>query len=75
LETPALKIFKEADPKEDKLLNRIAHRDIVELDAKGKPTKKIIVKEDEYITKETAKKIAKIYAPLKALVPVKPFFS
>jgi hypothetical protein len=43
------------------LVNRIAHRDIHELDAKGNPTKKIIVKEDNYITKEAAEIIEKIY--------------
>lgn len=74
LETPALKILKEVEPKEDKLLNRISHRDIFELDAKGKPTKKLIVKEDQYIDKDIAKKIAKMYGPLKTMIAVKPFF-
>jgi len=34
LETPALKIFREVAAKKDSLENRIAHRDIFELDAK-----------------------------------------
>jgi hypothetical protein len=34
LETPALKILREVEPKKKKLLNRVVHRDIFELDAK-----------------------------------------
>jgi hypothetical protein len=34
LETPALKIFREVAPKKELLQNRIAHRDVFELDAK-----------------------------------------
>jgi len=64
LETPALKIYNEAQPKKEFLMNRIAHRDVVELDAKGKPTKKIIVKEDNYIDEKTAAIIEKQYGKL-----------
>ena len=49
LETPALKIHREVEAKKDKLLNRISHRDIPQLDAKGKELKTILVKEDHYI--------------------------
>jgi hypothetical protein len=49
LETPALKIHREVEAKKEKLINRIAHRDIPQLDAKGNPLKTILVKEDAYI--------------------------
>lgn len=75
LQTPALKIHQEAEPKAEILENRIAHRDIVELDIKGNPTKKIITKEDAYITPEQAKKIEKMYGKSKTLIRVKPYFS
>ncbi|HCY20694.1 TPA: hypothetical protein DIC40_02360 [Patescibacteria group bacterium] len=75
LETPALKIHREALPKKESLINRIAHRDIFELDAKGKPTKKIIVKEDSYIDDKTALIIEKQYGKLGKSVAVKPYFT
>jgi len=75
LETPALKVMKEVDAKVDVLVNRIANRNIYELDAKSKPTKKIIVKEDSYITEFDAKKIEKQYGKIKAKIEVKPYFS
>jgi hypothetical protein len=37
------------EAKKDKLINRIAHRDIVQLDAKGKELKTVLIKEDHYI--------------------------
>jgi len=50
--------------KRDVLINRIAHRDINELDAKGKQLKKTIVKEDHYIDEKAAKEIEKMYGKL-----------
>ncbi|GHW02613.1 DNA-directed RNA polymerase subunit beta [candidate division SR1 bacterium] len=73
LETPALKVFRTVDAKRDQLINRIADRDIFELDSKGKETKKLIVAEDEYITSSAATQIEKMY-PKKA-INVKPFFT
>jgi hypothetical protein len=64
LETPALKIHREVPAKKSELVNRIAHRDIHELDAKGKQLKKIIVKEDKYIDEKAAKTIEKMYGKL-----------
>ena len=75
LETPALKIFREAEPTVEKLVGRIAHRDIPELDSKGNPTKKIIIKENEIISKKTAEDIVKFYAKLKKPIAVKPYFT
>jgi len=75
LETPALKINREVTPKQELLINRIAHRDIYELDAKGKQLKKIIVKEDHYIDEKTAKEIEKMYGKLGTTITVKPFFT
>jgi len=75
LETPALKIHREVAPKKDELINRIAHRDICELDAKGKQLKKIIVKEDHYIDEKSAKIIEKMYGKLGTMISVKPFFT
>ena len=75
LETPALKILREVEPKVASLVNRIAHRDIFELDAKGNPTKKVIVKEDHYIDEATAKTIEKIYGKLGKSIHVKPHFT
>jgi len=64
LETPALKITREVLAKKDLLINRIAHRDIHDLDAKGKELKKVIVKEDSYIDEKSAKEIEGIYGKL-----------
>lgn len=64
METPALKIHREVLAKKDELIHRIAHRDIYELDAKGKQLKGIIVKEDRYIDEKSAKIIEKMYGKL-----------
>jgi len=74
LETPALKILREVEPKKKKLLNRVIHRDIFELDAKWNPTKKIIAKEWEYIDEDAADKIEKFYWKYNKFVQVKSFF-
>ena len=73
LETPAYKVSKEVVAKKEKLINRIADRNIYELDAKGKSTKKIIVKEDSFIDEKSAEKIEKVYGKTKSTVKVKPF--
>jgi hypothetical protein len=64
LETPAFKIHREVVAQKDLLINRIAHRDIFQLDKNGKPTKTIIVKEDSYIDEKSAKEIEKNYLKL-----------
>lgn len=74
LETPALKIHREVIAKRELLINRIAHRDICELDSKWKILKKIIVKEDHYIDDKLAKEIEKNYWKLWKTISVKPFF-
>jgi len=74
LETPALKLFKDVNPNKLDLVWRIAHRDIFELDAKGKATKKLIVKEDSYIDEKSAVIIEKQYKKFKWKINVKPFF-
>ncbi len=73
LETPAFKVSKEVDAKQSKLINRIADRDIFELNSKWETTSKVIVKEDKYIDKKSAEKIEKMYSKTKAMVKVKPF--
>ena len=75
METPALKIHREVPAKKESLVNRIAHRDIHELDAKGKQLKRVIVKEDHYIDEKSAKEIEKIYGKLGTTIAVKPFFT
>ncbi len=75
LETPALKIHREVPPKKEMLVNRIAHRNIYALDAKGKQLKTIIVKEDHYIDEKAAKEIEKMYGKLGSMITVKPFFT
>lgn len=75
LETPALKIFREVEPKAEALIGRIAHRDIFELDAKGNPTKKVIIKENEVIDEKIASSLEKYYGKLKKPIAVKPFFT
>jgi DNA-directed RNA polymerase subunit beta len=75
LETPALRIFREVEAKKSELVNRIADRDIFELDAKGNPTTKLIVAEDAYITDKAAAVIEQFYGKLKLSVKVKPFFT
>lgn len=73
LETPAFKVAKEVEAKKELLVNRVADRDIVELDAKWKETKKVIVKEDNLIDEKAAATIEKMYGKTKATVKVKPF--
>ena len=75
LETPALKIYREVPAKKESLMNRVAHRDIHELDAKWKELKTIIVKEDHYIDEKSAKEIEKVYGKLWKSISVKPFFT
>ena len=75
LETPALKIFREVEPKAESLVGRIAHRDIYELDAKGNPSKKVIIKENEVIDEKIAAALEKVYGKLKKPIAVKPFFT
>ncbi len=75
METPALKIYREAAPKKETLINRIAHRDICALDAKGKALKTVIVKEDHYIDEKSAKEIERCYGKLGTMIPVKPYFT
>jgi len=75
LETPALKIFREVEPKAESLVGRIAHRDIYELDAKGNPSKKVIIKENEVIDEKIATALEKAYGKLKKPIAVKPFFT
>ncbi|MEI7558807.1 MAG: hypothetical protein WCJ45_08785 [bacterium] len=75
METPALKIYREVPAKQEILINRIAHRDICELDAKGKQLKRVIVKEDHYIDEKAAKEIEKMYGKLGKSIGVKPFFT
>ncbi|MCF7835348.1 DNA-directed RNA polymerase subunit beta [Candidatus Gracilibacteria bacterium] len=74
LETPALKILREVEPKKKKLVGRIAHRDMYELDSKGKATKKVIVKEDQYIDEDMAAKLEKFYGKSASPIQVKSFF-
>jgi DNA-directed RNA polymerase subunit beta len=75
LETPALKIFREVDAKKSQLVNKIADRDIFELGAAGKETKKLIVAEDTYINEKAAEAIEKHYGKAKMPIRVKPFFT
>jgi DNA-directed RNA polymerase subunit beta len=63
------------EAKKDKLINRIAHRDIPALDAKGKALKTILVKEDQYINEKSAKEIERCYGKLGKMIAVKPFFT
>ena len=75
LETPALKLFHSVWPKAAELKNKIVSDDIYELDAKGKQTKKLIVKEDTYVDEKAAKTIEKFYGKLKKDIRVHPFFT
>ena len=70
-----MKIFREVEPKADALIGRIAHRDIFDLDAKGNPTTKVLVKEDTHIDEKAAKAIEKSYGKLQKPVKVKPYFT
>ena len=75
LETPSLRIHKEVETKKELLENKIAHRDIFELDSKWVMTKKVIVKEDNYIDAKSAEKIEKMYSKYEKSLKVKPFFT
>ena len=75
LETPALKIFREVEPKSELLIGRIAHRDIFNLDAKGNPTSEVLAKEDTQIDQKAADAIQKAYGKLNKPVKVKPYFT
>lgn len=75
LETPALKIFRQVSPIKSELVNRIAHRDIFELDWNGNETKKIIVSEDSYIDEKQAEAIEKFYRKSWTPIRVKAFFT
>jgi hypothetical protein len=61
LETPALIVHHTATPDAALLTNKIAKKDIYKLSKSGKPTKTLLVKEDNYITAEIAKEIANSY--------------
>ena len=67
LETPAVRIAKEVNPKKEELIGRIADEDI--LDRKGN----VIVKDNEYIDEKAAKKIEKEYSKLWKKIKVRPF--
>jgi hypothetical protein len=73
LETPALKLFHDVAPVASLLENKIARKDVHALDAKGKETKEIIVKEDSYIDAKAAKTIEKYYGKLKTAIQVRPY--
>lgn len=75
LETPALKLFHDVAPVASLLENKIARKDVHALDAKGKETKEIIVKEDSYIDAKAAKTIEKYYGKLKTAIQVRPYFT
>lgn len=75
LETPALKVFLEVPAVKSKLVNRISRRTLYALDAKGKPTSKVIVKEDTYIDAKAAEEIEKHYGKLKTMIKVQAFFT
>jgi len=57
----------------NQMINRIAKDPIYECDKSGKPTSKVIVDEDEYITASHAEIIEKHYAKSSVLIKVKPF--
>lgn len=75
IETPALKIFQDCEADAKLLVNKIARKDIVELDAKGRETDKVIVPEGHYIDEKAAKTIEKQYKPLGSAIKVKPYFT
>jgi len=64
IETPALKIFQDCEADATQLINKIARNDIVELDAKGNETTKVIVAEGHYIDEKAAQAIEKNYKKL-----------
>jgi DNA-directed RNA polymerase subunit beta len=70
LETPALSIFHTATPRD--ILNKIARKDIYAVDNNGKPTKKVLVKEDHYIDEDAALAIQQSYDE-KATIAVRPY--
>lgn len=73
IETPAMKVLSDVAAKKSELTNRIANNDIFELDAKGNPTKKVLVEDGHYITEKIASEIEKNYAKLGQRIPVRPF--
>lgn len=73
LETPALKIFHTATPTKEATLNRVARKDIYELDSKGKETTKLITAEDHYIDEKAAAVIEKQYGKAKQDISVRPY--
>lgn len=75
IETPAMKVFQNCDADATLLINKIARNDIFELDAKGNPTKKIIVAEDHYIDEKAASVIEKHYKKLGSKIEVTPYFT
>ncbi len=68
VETPAMKLIKELEPKADLLENRIADADI-------KDGKKIIVKDGEYIDAKIAKAIEKAHKKTWTIIKVRPYVS
>ncbi len=75
LETPALRVTHELDPKKSELINRITRDDWYELDKSGKKTQKLIIAEDRYIDEKAAELLEKHYWPLGKKIRVKPFFT
>lgn len=69
VETPAVKVKKLVKPIVEELVNRICENDIV--DEKWK----VIAKDWEYITKELAEKIVKVYWKKWELITVRPFLT
>jgi len=61
LETPALRVTHELDPKKSELINRITRDDWYELDKSGKKTQKLIIAEDRYIDEKAAELLEKHY--------------
>lgn len=69
-----MRVYNEVAPKADELENKISRKTLCELDAKGNPTKKVIVEEEHYIDAKAAKAIEKHYGKLGSMIKVKPFF-
>jgi DNA-directed RNA polymerase beta subunit len=72
-ETPAYKVRKHVSPKASELLNRVSKETLYELDAAGKPSKKVIVEEDAYIDAKAAALIEKQYNKKGTLIKVKSY--
>ena len=75
LETPAAVVKRYVKPVADQLVNRIAHKDMFELDAKGEPTSKLITKEGDYFTEAAAQTIEKQYPKFHKDIKVQAFFT